>query len=98
MNDFTKEEHEEVMTADMKECQAICSFNENGKTRATLISRMFISPVYCAGDIATQIILGLVDVEENIPNEWLDGMINNLQKLKSNNDEGYKLYNKETEE
>lgn len=77
-------EHE-IMTSDMKENQAICVFNENGKTYLTLTSDIFACGTHASLDLAHKIICSLAIGNNKFSNEWIDRIIFRLQELKNDN-------------
>lgn len=77
-------EHE-VITSDMKECQAICVFNENGKTYFTLDSDTFPCGTHASLDMAMKIICILCIGGNRFSNEWIDRIMFRLQELKNDN-------------
>src|SRR5689334_2702919 len=73
-------EHEEMVTADMKECQAICTLNENGKTYFTIKGNIYPFHPHAAIDIAHKIICNLVIGENHFSSEWIDKIIARLEE------------------
>lgn len=76
-------EYEQMTTSDMKNYQAICIFNENGKTYFTLPSDIFAFGQLAALDIAHKIICSLSLSDNHFSNEWIDRIIVRLQELKN---------------
>lgn len=75
----------EVITADMKECQAICVLNEDGKTYFTLESDTYPCGTYASLDLVMKIICILVIGENKFSAEWIDRIMFRLQELKNDN-------------
>lgn len=75
-------EHE-IMTADMKEYQSICVFNENGKTYFTTTSDIFACGSHASLDMAMKIICSLAIGNNKFSSEWIDRIIFRLNELKN---------------